>query len=304
MSKGFYLGLLLTAGLFMAMQSMAQTVAWPQNIQNQADKITGIVEQSWSYPPRMINELKKLAESFDAEMATLAKFANDDLVQKAQDHESADPTAKLILLAQYSQNNKQRIEQIASRFSQADQRRYPSRVAPKPPKISSEWVASSDRLAWEYLSLRPKGGDNAFYVRRIGEGIASIADPASVLTVSIAFQSTLTADALPGRNRQTFQQQMIETLAHMPNSKSLQALMNIEKQIQAAPEFKGAKDQSAEWRTSNKALIGFTGKALKSYISDEEKTKWKAVFQEFSSQVPSTELQNLKNLQRNLEIKR
>jgi hypothetical protein len=288
----------------MAMQGMAQSVTWPQNIQTQADKINGIVKQRWNYPPRMTNEFARLAESFDAEMAKLAKLVGDELLQKAKTHESDDLNAKFILLAQYSQDHKQRLEQIAERFSQAEQRSFPSRVAPKPPKISPEWVTASDRLAWEYLSLRPKGGDDTFYVRRIGEGIASIADPASVQTLTIAFKSTLTADALPGRNKQQFQTQMIETLAHMPNSKSLQALLNIDKQIQDAPEFKAGKDQTAEWRASNKELKGFTGKALQSSISDQERTKWRTVFQDYARQAPSTELQNLNNLQRNLENKR
>lgn len=304
MNKVLYLRLLLISGLVMAMQSLAQGVTWPQDIQTQTDRISAIVTQRWSYPPRMVNEITRLAEAFDAEMATLAKLTSNDLLQQAHNHESTDRNAKFILLAQYRQDNKQRIEQIAAHFSQAEQRTFPSRAAPKPPKISPEWATASDRLAWEYLSLRPKGGDATFYTRRIGEAIARIADPASAQTVAIAFQATLTADALPGNNKQQFQTRMIETLAHMPNSKSLQALLNIDKQIQTAPEFKTSKDQTAEWRTSNKALQGFIGKALQSSISNEERTQWKAVFQDYSRQAPSTELPKLNELKRNLENKR
>src|SRR5262245_47923162 len=142
MSKALYLRLLLMPVLLAAMQGTAQTVAWPQQIQNQTGKISGIVKQRWSYPPRMSDEFARLAESFDAEMAVLARLASDDLLQKARNHESDDWSAKLILLAQYRRDNQQRIEQIASRFSQPDARTFPSRVAPKPPKITAEWVAA------------------------------------------------------------------------------------------------------------------------------------------------------------------
>jgi len=280
------------------------SAAWPEKLQATVEQAKTSLEDVWALPPRMTDEIEKHGIKFDQALDAIAKQLPSDMIEEAHANEASDIHAKLIAIALYRRDYRARIDEIIKHFTEFDQNLQPSRAVARPPAMSGNWAKPDDRLAWEYILLRPGVSRDVFFMQRIRDALSLIGDPASVLTVTTSFRTTLTEKALPYKNRHRYQKQLIEMLAHMPNTKSLEALMNIEIWIKSAPEYVDKKAPPAPWRPTNKDLIGFPATALRSYISDKEKEKWKVIFEDVPSHVSPNDSKILKKLKRNLEKKR
>jgi len=273
----------------------AQPVQWPTSITANAANAERLIESTWATAPSDQIQLNRLGDQFDAELNAIASASSGSLLSQAQQLEGEDFTAKLIVLADYRQKQIVRINEIRQWLwpppSQNDRSRAAKRPLPIHPAIATE----DYRLAWEYLLLRPNYQRSDIVQHVINEALVLAENPSSVLTLARSIRSSLTATALPGRDRERLQKDLVWGLAGMPNPWSLQALLNFPDWVVNAPGFivpAGANDQ---WRIADPDLPNYPIKALEKGIFPVTQMTWQNVMNAYTNQVSPAQAQRLQS---------
>ena len=236
-------------------------------------------------------------EEVQGHVQTLAELVSPEIRARAREMETREIGAKLIVLAEYKAEHADRIDAVIDSFVTGPGTTFPTRVAPKPPKITPEWADDQYRLAWEYLLLRPRVLDR-FIAQRAGTALADINHPASALTIATSIRTSLAKDSIPGRFRDLHQRAMLDALADMPGNISLEALMAYPEWLEASRAIDAVEGELPESRRSDLDLPGYPTRALRESIRVRPESGWQELLRNPPSTLTPRQLERVRELRR------
>ena len=235
------------------------------------DRALELIRAQWSEH----RDLERSGAQFDAELEAIEDLTDSETLDDARAHEGESMAAKLIVMAAYVDDHRHRVEELLERVETLYRRDiYYSPVS------KAEWKQPQDRLAWEYVLLRP--GPRGFEFPVMTTALSRIADPRTTISGRLVIELILAGhDSCRSKLRLTFWMYAMVLVA--PSRASLDAFLSFSQKLEPlrhACSSPGADDPPGRTPEELAGLLDAPADWVRDGIMRRADRAWKPVLAE------------------------